>query len=177
MWGHCNNNASKKRFQYYKWFCPKLKCLDISLLSVMACCWVNCQADGNFGRHGAHVGSLWWQCCKTQFRYYKWFLLQLKWYGKGNGKASKVEARNASWLYNLFWYPAVVTKGRYTLYIWYAGKPYDQLLTQCRSDMNLTSDRYQTVMHRVAFGLITAWPESGGVYDSWQMGSSYTVHA
>ena len=30
------------------------------------------------------------------------------------------ETRNVSWLYDLFWYPAAVTKGRYTLHIWYA---------------------------------------------------------
>ena len=102
-----------------------------------------------------------------------WYFL----YVKGNGKRLQNRSRNASWLYSLFWYPAVVAKGRYTLHIWYAGKSYNQLLIPCRSDMKLTSDWYQTVMHRVASGLIMAWPERGGVYDSWQMGSSYTVHA
>ena len=89
---------------------------------------------------------------------------------KGMVNAYKIETRNASWLYSLFWYPAVVAKGRYILHIWYAGKSCNQLLIPCRSDMKLTSDWYQTLMHRVASGLIMAWPERGGVYDSWQMG-------
>ena len=94
---------------------------------------------------------------------------------KGMVNAYKIETRNASWLYSLFWYPAVVAKGRYTLHIWYAAKSYNQLLIPCRSDMKLTSDWYQTVMRRIASGLITAWPERGGVYDSWQMRSTQMV--
>ena len=47
---------------------------------------------------------------------------------KGMVNAYKIETRNASWLNSLFWYPAVVAKGRYTLHIWYAGNSYNQLL-------------------------------------------------
>ena len=42
------------------------------------CRWANCQAGGDCGCHSAHVESLKWQCCKTQFRYNKFFLLQSK---------------------------------------------------------------------------------------------------
>ena len=76
--GHCNNNASIRDFSFTNNFVPNLNVWIFLLLSVMACCWANCQADGDFGRHGAHVESLQWQCCKTRFRYYKWFLPQLK---------------------------------------------------------------------------------------------------
>ena len=61
---------------------------------------------------------------------------------KGMVNAYKIETRNASWLYNLFWYPAVVTKGGYTLHIWYAGKSYYQLFIPCRSDIRLISNRH-----------------------------------
>ena len=43
----------------------------------------------------------------------------------GMVKDYEIETRKGSWLYNLFWYPAVVTKGRYTLHICYASKAYD----------------------------------------------------